>query len=57
MAVQGQVAPEYQELNDARESLARELERAFGDTMGVYMLRRFERFIDAKIAAETNKRY
>lgn len=57
MAIAGQVAPQFKELNDARESLAREFERAFGEVAGPYMLQRLERFIEAKIAAETNKRY
>lgn len=42
---------EATELAAARESLERELINVVGPTNGQYTLARFERFIDAKIAA------
>jgi hypothetical protein len=48
MARIGQVSYDANELNQARESLERELERITGAT-APYLLQRLERLIDAKI--------
>lgn len=50
MARMGQVTKEAAELNDARSSLVRELERAVGTPSSAeYLMQRLERLIDAKI--------
>lgn len=58
MAVVGKVATEFKELDDARESLHRELARAVvSDQHGEYLMQRIERFVAAMIATNANRKF
>lgn len=51
MARVGQVDPKYKELNDAKESLQRELARQISSEHGgEYLMQRIERYVAAMIA-------